>query len=107
MWQPSAPTRYFCDATRAARVRPGELHHRLDVLGSPGGGRMGSAGLTGCAPDELGGPEAIWRLTIGARTLPEDFALRGGEFVPVLIRPWAKPPVSELGRPPGPREPSP
>jgi hypothetical protein len=106
MQQPRPSPRYYSDATRAASIGPGELPHRLDVLDALGGVRLGFADLIGCARDERARPEAIWRLTIGPRALPEDFALRGGEFVPVLVRPWTAADGSETARPRGPREPA-
>jgi hypothetical protein len=90
MRRPPPLTHYYCNAARAARVRLGELPHRLDVLDAPGGSRLGFADLIGFTRDERQEPEAIWRLTVGPRPLPEDFALRGGEFVPILVRPWAE-----------------
>jgi hypothetical protein len=73
--------RYYCDASQARRVGPGELPGPLAVLRS-----RGDATPVGFAVEVggIGGPgaaEVVWCLAVDGAVVGRRYALRAGRFV--------------------------
>jgi hypothetical protein len=83
------PTGYYSNATRADRVRPGQLPSAIGVVEGPGsswpiGIAYGAGHLGGWRWDtdeDLGPVEPVWRLVVGKDEVDGRFVLRGGRFV--------------------------
>jgi hypothetical protein len=80
---------FYSNASKAPRVRPGDLPGSIGVSASPDHympigiasnvGRIG--GYDWQADRSLGPVEAVWSLSIGKEDVEGRFALRGGAFV--------------------------
>jgi hypothetical protein len=82
---------YFSNASKAPRVRPGDLPGSIGVSASPEHympigiaskvGRVG--GYDWQADRSLGPVEAVWSIVVEGESVEGRFALRGGVFVEV------------------------
>jgi hypothetical protein len=80
---------FYSNASKAPRVRPGDLPGSIGVSASPDHympigiasnvGRIG--GYDWQADRSLGPVEAVWSLAIGKEDVEERFVLRAGRFV--------------------------
>jgi hypothetical protein len=80
---------FYSNASRAPRVRPGDIPGSIGVSSSPDHyipigiasnvGRLG--GYDWQADRSLGPVEAVWSIVVGREDVEGQFALRGGVFV--------------------------
>jgi hypothetical protein len=82
-------TTYYSNASRAPRVKPGDIPGSIGVTPSPDDhmpiGIASEAGRIGGhdweADRSLGPKDAVWRLVVGKEEVEGRFALRSGRFV--------------------------